>query len=234
MSCRLLSEHAAQGKIAFGINHEMSDFRNNRKKDLDLVVCTPADPPTKTGISFEGYAREKLVRFDGEDERLLKKLPNLKRAPVGSVLLALEAKACMTAHQKALPRLYDELNSSHQTVHGALNQAIAAGFVMINAADKFLSPERNSRPEAERLWNIHRQMRDATMTVQKIEQIPRRTNVGEAGYDALGIAVVICRNDGSTVQLVNGPPAPAQGDIFHYDRFIERIGQLYASRFASL
>jgi len=57
----------------------------------------------------------------------------------------MEAKACMTAHQRALPRLYDELNSSHLTVHGAADHAIAAGFVMVNAATKFLSTDLNKK-----------------------------------------------------------------------------------------
>jgi hypothetical protein len=73
----------------------------------------------------------------------LEALPVLRRAPVGSVLTALEAKACMTAHQRALPRLYDELNSSHLTVHGATDHAIAAGFAMVNLASRYLSPDRN-------------------------------------------------------------------------------------------
>ena len=37
----------------------------------------------------------------------------------------------MTAHTRALPRLYDELNSSHLCVHGASRQALAIGFVVI-------------------------------------------------------------------------------------------------------
>jgi hypothetical protein len=49
----------------------------------------------------------------------------------------------MTEHMKARPRLYDELNSSHDAVHGSAEMAIAAGFVMINLADEFISPEMN-------------------------------------------------------------------------------------------
>jgi len=39
--CPLLRHHIKVGKIGFGINHEMRDFKNNRSKDLDLVICTP-------------------------------------------------------------------------------------------------------------------------------------------------------------------------------------------------
>ena len=65
------------------------------------------------------------------------------------MLLALEAKACMTEHGKARPRLYDELSSSHLTVHGANDAAIAAAFVMVNAATSFISPDRNK-------WDLSR------------------------------------------------------------------------------
>ena len=84
--------------------------------------------------------------------------PPLRRAPVGAVLIALEAKACMTAHQRALPRLYDELNSSHLTVHGANDQATAAGFAMINIADRYRSPDLNKKNRAEDpVWSSHGQ-----------------------------------------------------------------------------
>jgi hypothetical protein len=147
----------------------------------------------------------------------------------------LEAKACMTAHQRALPRLYDELNSSHLTVHGATDQAIAAGFAMINIADRYLSPDlnkvdRSNAPE----WSNHRQPRDAQLAVDKIRQLPRRSRTGDVGYDAIAIVVINCRNDGSTVNLVTSPPAPQPGDIYYYDAMIHRLAHIYATRFKDL
>jgi hypothetical protein len=41
-TCPLLNRHIAAAKIVFGINHEMRDFQHDRKKNLDLVLCTPA------------------------------------------------------------------------------------------------------------------------------------------------------------------------------------------------
>jgi hypothetical protein len=62
----------------------------------------------------------------------------------------------MTAHQRALPRLYDELNSSHTTVHGASDHAIAAGFAMINIAPRYLSPDLNKKNRASNpVWSVH-------------------------------------------------------------------------------
>ena len=113
--CRLLSEHAAQGLIGFGINHQMRDFKLNNKKDLDLVVCRPrhgADPRAKNR-TFAMLADEYNISLTVQQRQRLSNLPSLAQVPVGNVLIALEAKAAMTSHVKACPRLFDELNSSH-------------------------------------------------------------------------------------------------------------------------
>ena len=36
----LLQRHVATGRVYFGINHEMRDFEHDRKKNLDLVLCS--------------------------------------------------------------------------------------------------------------------------------------------------------------------------------------------------
>lgn len=149
--------------------------------------------------------------------------------------MALEAKACMTAHQRALPRLYDELNSSHLTVHGASEQAIAVGFTMVNIADRYLSPDLNKKNRmTDPEWSEHKQPRDAQLAIGKISQLPRRSKVGDVGYDALAIVVIDMPNDGTTVKLIKGPPAPQQGDNYHYDAMISRLSGIYATRFKDL
>lgn len=207
----LLRRHVTEGKVAFGINHEMRDFVNDRKKNLDLVLCTPSGARERTSTeTLSGIASHFEIELTGEEARALETLPTLRRAPVGSVLMALEAKACMTAHQRALPRLYDELNSSHLTVHGSNDQAIAAGFAMVNVAPAHLSPDLNKRNRAsEPVWSRHMQPRDATLAVDKVRQLPKRSKTGVAGYDALAIVVVDCANDGSPVTFVGGLPPRA-------------------------
>ena len=118
--CPLLRRHVEIGSVNFGINHEMRDFRNDRKKNLDLVLCTPATGgSSKRELTLAKMVSEYDIELSIDEREALDRLPLLKQTPVGSVHLAVEAKACMTAHQRALPRLYDELNSSHLTVHGA-------------------------------------------------------------------------------------------------------------------
>ena len=229
-STPLLRKHVSAGVIGFGINHEIRDFVHDRKKDLDLVLCTPNGPAG--GTTFAELIDNYGIILSVNEKEVLSSLPNLRRTPVGSVLMALEAKACMTAHQRALPRLYDELNSSHQTVHGSSEQAIAVGFAMINAAENYLSPDLNkafraSHPE----WSKHNQPRDAMLAIEKVRQLPRRAKTGDQGYDAFSIAVIDMQNDGSTVRLVEGSPSPSANDIYHYNTMIARLSAMYATRF---
>lgn len=220
----LLRRHVVQGRVAFGINHEMRDFRNDRRKNLDLVICQPASGARKTSRTLAHLAGEYEIELTVEEQSELAGLPALLEAPVGNVLVALEAKACMTAHQRALPRLYDELNSSHQTIHGAHNLAVAAGFVMINIAGRFLSPDLNKRNRATNPdWSRHDQPKSVDITVGKVKQLPRRSKISDDGYDALCIAVVECVNDGSPVRLHTEIPAPQPGDTYHYVAMVDRL-----------
>ncbi|WP_201403329.1 hypothetical protein [Kaistia sp. 32K] len=232
----ILQKHVANGKVYFGINHEMRDFVHDRKKNLDLVLCTRASGTSPNPLmSLTELAKEYGLILSEAEQALLMTLPPLIRAPVGNVLIALEAKACMTAHQRALPRLYDELNSSHLTVHGANEQAIAAGFAMVNIASQYLSPDLNKKNRAtDPEWSKHDQPRDAGLAIGKIRQLPRRSKTGDTGYDALAISVVDCVNDGSPVRLVTSSPAPQSGDIYHYQSMIDRLGHIYATRFKEL
>lgn len=239
LSCRLLRDHVADGRVAFGINHEMRDFKQDRRKKLDLVLCRPQGGQIPTDArTFAETAGQLRLEVSASERAALDGLPPLYEAPVGSVLVALEAKAVMTAHQKAKPRLYDELNSSHLTVHGASQFVIAGGFVMVNTSPEFMSPGRVGYcPHCGHRVapvNKHKQPQAAAQVIDRVRQLPRRSNVQDEGFDALAIVAVDCRNDGSAVQLVTTPPAPPPGDIFHYDQMISRLAQLYESRFPRL
>mgnify|MGYP000476132537 CR=1 FL=1 len=226
----LLRRHVETGTVCFGINHEMRDFVHDRKKNLDLVLCTPGGE-TSTG-TLASMAQDYGIELLPAERRALDELPLLVRAPVGSVLMALEAKACMTAHQRALPRLYDELNSSHLTVHGASDQAIAVGFTMVNLATRYLSPDLNKKNRStDPEWSSHKQPRAAQLAIDKIKQLPRRSKSGDVGYDALSIVVIEMANDGSPVRLIDEPPAPQRGDIYSYEAMIARLSSIYATRF---
>ncbi|HEX8436265.1 hypothetical protein [Archangium sp.] len=221
----VLAEHVRTGKVAFGINHEMVDFRLNRKKNLDLVLCTPGTPVSgKRYGSFRGLIERYGISPSKKEQRLLDSLPDVPEAPVGTVRIALEAKAAMTAHVKALPRLYDELNSSHATIHGNTELAVAVGLVMVNLSEQFQSPGLDA-------VSRHRQPDDTKRVVQKVRELPRRVGQSEPGFDAIGITVVSCANDGSAVELVTTSPAPQSNEMDHYDQMIRRAVQIYESRY---
>lgn len=225
----LLAKQVVNGSIAFGINHEMRDFKQNRKKNLDLVICTPqaaaaqAQARRPKPLSFRDLVPKYGIVLSEQEQNVLSGLPDLETAPVGAVHVALEAKACMTEHIKARPRLYDELNSSHATVHGNTDKAIAVGFVMVNMAEEFRSPTARSIAR-------HRQPDVTVKVIEKVKELPRRSSPKEDGFDAMAIVVVRCRNDASPVELVTSAPAPPSGDILHYDAMVQRLADLYAWR----
>ena len=231
-TCPLLRAHIAAGKVGFGINHELRDFRQNRKKNLDLVLCAGGPDSAE---SFADYGRHCGVVLSPQEEAALAGLPVLRRGRVSNVLLALEAKACMTEHIKALPRLHDELSSSFQTVHGDTNGVIAAAYVVINCADSFVSPGRNPQgPRAKKVEvTRHTQPKVSAATLAKVMQIERRSDERGRGFDAMGVSMLRCRNDGSRVEIdpVASATLPA---IVTYDSLVHRIAHLYGTKFGAL
>lgn len=232
----LMRRHAVEGKIVMGVNHTMTDFATGRKKDLDLVIARPQGPVADAGVSFSSLGRHYGIVLSDLEQGVLDALPDLPVAPVGAVLVALEAKACMTAHVKSLPRLYDELNSSHLCVHGASRQALAIGYVQVNNSTEFLSPVVNNRSLAgvEPQVTLHRQPSDTERVLRKVAEIPRRSASSEVGFDGIGVTVLNFRNDGGPVALVTERPAPQPGDSFHYGSMIVRMANEYDTTFANI
>lgn len=231
----LLQKHADAGKVIFGVNFQMRDYGTGRKKNLDLVVARTTSSPGGTTKTLADLAGQWAIVLTDSQKAELEGLPELTEGNVtgSGVLVALEAKATMTAHSKARPRLYDELNSSHLTVHGASDQALAVGLVMINAAESFISPELQTFG-ARGAYSTHKQPGDAETVVTKIEEIPRRGTGSAHGFDGLGVVVVRAVNDGSPVELVATPPAPQAGEIFYYDDVISRVSNEYDTKFGAV
>ena len=234
----LLQKHVVQGKVVLGVNHTMTDYATSRKKDLDLVFARPLEP-INGQKSFKSLVNKYSISLSANQKAALARLPDVSIAPVGAVLMALEAKATMTAHIKALPRLYDELNSSHLCIHGASTNALAVGFVMVNASPRFASSDNNkgkntgsSSPALK--FNKEKQPESVKRTLEKVSEIPRRSNVRADGFDGVGVVVINGANDGSPFKLVTDPPAPQAGHNFHYDGMITRMANEYDTRFASI
>ena len=241
----LLREHAGNARVGFGINCELSDFQTARKKNLDLVIARPArETPlgVKRGnrikrpiITFVDLKDEYEVQLTRAEQELLDGIPSFRRVSVGTVCVALEAKAVMTAHIKALPRLHDELDSSHLTIHGHADHSIAAALATINAADTFISSDLNKVDLATQdpVVSRHEQPKDTDRTIEKVLEIRRRTRPGEQGFDALGIMLVKLRNDGSPCAIVAGDHAGALRQ-YDYAALIERVTSQYHAKFQGI
>lgn len=236
LTSNLLHRHVEQGKVVLGVNHQMRDFATGRQKDLDLVIARPADDVPASHRSLRSLALDYGVPLSPGEVSVLDGLPEFPVAAVGAVYAALEAKAAMTAHIKALPRLYDELNSSHLCVHGASAQALAIAYVQVNAAARFVSSVTNNYPldQVGVKYSTHRQPGDTERVIQKIRELPRRTRPTENGFDGIGITVLDFANDGGTVRILNDPPAPRPNESDNYSRMIERMAAEYDTRFVGV
>ena len=233
-SSELLRSHLESGKVAAGINHEMRDFAHNRAKNLDLVVCRALGEPSKR--TFADLVGAYAIQLDDDDRRELERLPVAPLAKPATVLMALEAKACMTEFGKARPRLYDELNSSHLTIHGDTDGAIAAGFLLLNVAETFVSPIRNPWKLGELPTRVsqHNQPRDAKLVAEKVAELPRRSRQGDEGFDAFAILAIDLANDGRKVTLVPEAVGRIYPPIFDYAAAVDRLAHIYATRFSSI
>lgn len=233
--CNLLAQHVYDGKVVFGINRTMRDFRTGRTKDLDLVISRPGGGKGPAApASLHDLALRWGLRLSPEQLQTLPRLPPLIEGPAGNVHVALEAKACMTAHIKALPRLFDELTSSYSTVHADTEDAIAVGFAMVNASPDFLSSDLNKYDLTQRNPTVNEHPGHAVArTITKLREINRRTGAGPGpdGFDAFGTMVVSLRNDGTPVRLISGAPGPVPGDTDTYEAMIGRVSQRYATTF---
>jgi len=204
---RLLMEHLRSGKVVAGIN-EPYLFANGKKKTLDLAVGTPLRADPSGGMQ------------------------TAQGQTIGKLLIACEAKQCMTEHLKTKPRLYDELSSAHEIVHQGDTLIISLGIVVLNIADRFASPLRQTAEDPLH-FSKHRQPAVTESMVNHLRGLQIREQPGEVGFDAFATIIIDCDNVG-TCRLHTQPPAPQVGDVDHYGTFLARLSAAYATRFAGL
>ncbi len=208
-ACPVLRSQAERGEIVFGINVKFRWPSTGKRKTLDLALGPPTGPPAAAS------ARKPIGEGDLAD-----------------VLISCEAKTVMTEHGKSQPRIYDELSSSHEIVHQGRADAIATGITVVNIAETFVSPLRQTSRQKLHMTR-HRQPEVTARMIQHLRGLPIREDIGHVGFDAYTTVVVDCDNQGE-VRLWTAPPAPQPGEPDHYDTFLERISRLYAERFSAL
>lgn len=228
VNCDVLHGAAAANKIGFGINHVMVGPIN---KTLDLVVTWDPGAGERPGRSFADLVDAYAIELTGAERSILETLPRLPESSAGDVAevaIALEAKACMTEHVKSLPRLHAEILATGYLAKLAVRDCIAVSYSLVNAAPFFLTPSQDGRR------NKHVQPSDAHRVVKMLsEAIPTRASTPEYGYDAIGITVVDCRNDGSQVTVVeNSAIGPMRNEHTNYERMVRNLCSQFRARFA--
>lgn len=225
--CDVFRKHATEGKIGFAINHVMV---GKIPKTLDLIICRiPTIARKGTRRTFLELGKEIGIVIDPAISDRVSALPVLleeKRDDVSEVLIALEAKACMTEHSKSLPRLFAEILATGFLAKQAVPGCLTVAYAVVNAATTFVTPSTGHA-------NRHDQPRDAHLVVEMLGSAVPTATEQRFGFDAIGATVVDCRNDGSPVSLVGGAPAPGPRDHHQYDRMVQLLCSRYRERFGT-
>lgn len=201
-SCPLLAERARAGDLVYWINFDL--HYSTAQWNVDLVV---GQPPANVALALDG--------------------PIVKARP-STVQIAIELKAVMTEHRKAIKNRKRDLEAHHEHVHNYDAQAIAGGVILINAAPTFRSPLR-------RLGTItaHPRIEDKVKhCMNEVRAISVRGGPTGYGLDAKTAIVVEMDNVHlASTNFLSKPPAPQIGDPLHYDAFVQRLCSEYRARF---
>lgn len=229
LECDALRRAASAGRIAFAVNHVMVGPIN---KTLDLVV-TLADPVSRREgtRTFESMVNELGILLTDEERVALAELPRVRvdsAKDVSEVVIALEAKACMTEHVKSIPRLHAEILATGYLARKAAPHCITVSFTLVNASTTFRSPGTSGKV------TTHHQPADTLRIIDMLSRaIPSASELGGHGYDVTGAVVIDCKNDGSPVEVVSSAPAPAATSHVHYERMVRSLCSAFRRRFAT-
>jgi len=227
LECDVLKSHAERGLLGFGINFEMV---GPISKTLDLVF-TRVSPnrATRKRRTFSDLAEQLGLVLDNEDRRLLAGLPTIEhddQQDSSEVVLALEAKACMTKHSGSLPRLHAEILATGYLAKRAMPRCIVVSYTLVNSARTFLSPGSSGKP------NKHKQPEDAQRVIDMLANaIPlARDTHNLVGYDVVGATAIECANDGSDVVVDESLKWPERSEHVRYKRMISALCSEYRAR----
>lgn len=226
--CPVFAKDCQEGRIALAINHVMVGRLN---KTLDLVICeVPRSRNVERRRTFADLVGDYDILLDKEERSVLDGCPRIPlegKQDISEVLVALEAKACMTEHHKSIPRLHAEILATGFLAKQAAKNCITVSYSLVNAANTFITPSAKGKV------NEHTQPKDANAVVNMLRSaIPNSSEFPSFGYDAVGVTVIDCANDGSPVMILHDRPAPSHADHVHYDRMIRNICSEYRAKFA--
>lgn len=192
--CDELRARGEAGNVVYDLNF---NIQARTSWNVDLVIGEP--PPHETSAATGEFSR----------------------GHPSTIQIAIELKAVMTEHRKAVRNRVRDLEAHHQHVHQYNPRTVAGGVLLINASERFQSPLRRSPTE-------HRSV-DALLLhcVQELRGVDVRAQTTLQGLDAACAMVIDFSNTGDTARYFTGSPAPLIGDPLHYDAFIQRICGAY-------
>lgn len=142
----------------------------------------------------------------------------------------LDAKGVMTEHGKARRNRQRDAIVLSAVMHLFHPKVVVLAVIPVNIARKFTSPLRDGTTDHGP--HIDKVVRDTVAIFRAVRSISGR--VGPGGIDGLGCFVVDYENvPGTPATLWQTPPAPPQGDIIHYDRFIADLSATLTQRFGA-
>ena len=201
--CSVIRSQAAAGDLVFSFNFDL--LQGTSGWNVDLVLGTPS--PTDRQAVTEG---------------------EMRRAPTSTVRIAVEHKAVITEHRKAVKNRKRDFEAHHEHVHRYSASAIAAGILIVNGASTFKSPLRQDVTQ-------HRDPKALVEhCIDQMRAVSQRPGSTGHGLEAKAVIAVDLDNvNRERTGLYTSPPAPQVGDPLHYDAFIERICTLYVERFST-
>ena len=199
--CSRIGERARAGQIVYDLNFQLR--AGTADWNVDLVLGSPAlgaGPPAATEV--------------------------IARACPATVQIAIELKAVMTEHRKAVKNRKRDLEAHHEHVHNYNNQTVAGGVLIINAAKTFRSPLRDG-------VTTHRDPgKLVAHCINELRSVATRGGSTGYGLEAKCAIVVDVDNQNFTKACyVTTAPAIPVGDPLHYDAFIRTICEQYTRRF---
>lgn len=210
-----LRRRAAADRLVFRVGYPAGGAEDHTT--LDLALGEPAEDAEPGPRTFAELGLREGLILSPHERTQLDALPPVLEGAIGRLLLATEAKAAMTAHGRAHPRLHSEMTKGHRAIRASATDAVAVGLVVVNTADRFVSADLNKNAGGLPVESENPQPRSTELIVDKMRQVRIRDSAVGTGFDAVGVIAVHCRNDDSEISVDSAPPAPQPGDRVHYD-----------------
>jgi len=229
-SCPILAKRASTGELVGKLRHHQQVGHSDWVIDIALGSAPGGPEPPKDGD---------LIRFTE---------PTI-------IQIAIELKSIWTEHGKARKNRLRDFEAFHSYAHDYSKKTVAAAFLVVNAAELFLSPlnlhARNREPITSHRQRATSSVEIVKKTIEMFRSIHLRdSETDAAGLEALGVAVVEHDNlnyldarpqyaDVATKyehlrkpsKVAPVPPGLKVGDPLHYRTMIQRICNAYRARF---